>query len=337
MVQAASNVRWHANSIRLKVNSVADPEGGHLLLQGEPGPAKALQAQRCQGDNHYELKSNSGSEFIEAVILSGFFKSRYPKDRAAIEGAAFQQLEQERKEGLQNLQGNLENPRQVAAENPVQKKGFLVPQHPQHQHRFMSTRMSPAGLGMWGIARRGTIAGLGISHTSPSAPLQGMHSPCTHRPATVVGLQDPSRQDSVRLPSSTPQDIQGLPASNVGLINLGFETPAQLRDGTEALQEQLDGQQLESEPFRHQATAHLQSITTACKPPDPPAMQLATGMRLMKRVIDMVEGVQPPLPDMADDDWLAYVQSFLQPSDHFRAGFISHAWRSGSINSSTLA
>ena len=46
-------------------------------------------------------------------------------------------------------------------------------------------------------------------------------------------------------------------------------------------------------------------------------------MHLMKHVIDMLDGAQPPLPNMTDEDWLAYVHSFLLPLNNFRAGFIS--------------
>ena len=79
----------------------------------------------------YELKYNLGSEYNEGNILGGLFKARFPKDKADVEGAAFKQLEQERKEGLQNLQKRtLENSGHAATDNPAQKKGNFRPGAP---------------------------------------------------------------------------------------------------------------------------------------------------------------------------------------------------------------
>ena len=120
------------------------------------------------------------------------------------------------------------------------------------------------------------------------------------------------------------QDVQGPLASYEGLINPELDEPAHFLDGSEAFQDELDGQQLESEPWLgHQATGQLQSITTLNKPPDPPDLQPTAGMQLMIHAIAMLEGVQPRLPDMTDDEWLACVHSFLLPLQHFRAGFAS--------------
>ena len=53
-------------------------------------------------------------------------------------------------------------------------------------------------------------------------------------------------------------------------------------------------------------------------------MQPAAGMQLMKQAIDMMEGVQPKLPDMTDDEWLACLHSFLLPPGAFQGGICFH-------------
>jgi len=52
-------------------------------------------------------------------------------------------------------------------------------------------------------------------------------------------------------------------------------------------------------------------------------MQLAASLHFMIQAIDMLEGVQPRLPDMTDQEWLACVNSLLLPLEHFRADFAS--------------
>ena len=173
-------------------------------------------------------------------------------------------------------------------------------------------------------ASMGKAAVLGISLlTGLSAPQEEMHSHCLLRqPCTQVAF--PRQGPSARLPGILQQDVQGPLASNEGLINLGLNEPAQLLDGSEAFQDELDGQQLEPGPNSgHQATGQQQPITIPCRPPDPLAMQPAAGMLLIRQAIDMMEGLQPRLPGMADDEWLAFVQSFLPPLECFRAGFMS--------------
>ena len=159
----------------------------------------------------------------------------------------------------------------------------------------------------------------------PSGIQEGMHSHCPPRLAvTPMAAREPSQVPCARLLDTSQQDVQGPLASNEGLINPGLDEPAQFLDGSEAMQDELDEQQLDPGPHSgHQATGQLQFITISCRPPDPPAMQPAAGMHLMQQAIAIIEGVQPPLPDMADDEWLACVHTFLLPLPQFRAGFIS--------------
>ena len=186
------------------------------------------------------------------------------------------------------------------------------------------SRTSPAGSSVPRVnAPMAMPAVLATSSMAPSARQGAMPSLCLQL-ATRVSCKDHRQVPSARLHGIIQQDAQGPLASSEGLVNPGLNEPAELLDGSEAFQNLLDEQQLEAEPYSgHQATAQLLPITIPCKPPDPPCMQPAAGMQLMKQAISMMEGTQPRLPDMSDDEWLAFVHSFLLPLQHFRAGFIS--------------
>lgn len=62
---------------------------------------------------------------------------------------------------------------------------------------------------------------------------------------------------------------------------------------------------------------------------DTPGMTLAAGLHLMQQAIALLQN-KGQMPDLPDHQWLDYVESFLPPLPHFRAGFIStriHVWQ----------
>ena len=192
-----------------------------------------------------------------------------------------------------------------------------------------SPAMTSAGMAS---AHMGIPASLRILAEAMALPgtQEGMLSHCPLRlAASPLAVRDHTDQPASPVPCARQhyalqQEVQGPLASNEGLINPGLEEPAQLLDGSDALQEELDEQQLEPGPHTgHQATGQQQFINIPCRPPDPASMQPAVGLHLIQQAISMLEGVSPPLPDMIDEDWLAYVHKFVLPLQHFRAGFIS--------------